>query len=450
MSEPGPTSAVDHVTERWAGFAALAVLFAGLGALQRLPGFVLAGLVCLAYAGYAETARPAALRTDDERSALAIDRRIEPVAPDPGEDVTVTVEVRNEGSAFLPDVRIVDGVPPELAVTEGSPRHGAALAAGDGTAFSYVVTATRGEYDWRPAQVTVADPSGGVERETAIAASTTLRCSLPALETDRLPLRGVTSQYAGRIETDSGGPGVEFYSTREYRPNDPLSRIDWHRLAKTGELSTVEFREEHAAKVMLVVDARKAAYLAPGPDDAHAVERSVDAAYRVFAALLEGGDRVGVTTIGRLGEDPWLPARTGDEHRARGRELLNSHPALSPIPPERELFEPYREDRRADLRREYADRLHRRLSPDTQVLLFSPFCDEYPITLARRLDGYGHLVTAVSPDPTVTDPPLEELARMERADRLRALRHSGIRVIDWGADERFVATLASAEARWSQ
>lgn len=450
MTDDTEPRVVDHATDHWVHAGLLALVLGGTGVLLRSPGLVLSAIVGVTYAGYAATAGPPRVRDpESDEPALSIRRQLDDVAPNPGDEVTVTVEVRNRSGGLLPDVRVVDGVPSALEVTDGSARHGATLRPGASTVFSYSVRATRGEYEWRRAQVTVADPSGTVERETTVDTGTTLSCSLPALASEDLPLRGLTTSYTGLVDTDTGGSGVEFFSTREYRSSDPLSRIDWRRHAKTGELGTLEYREERAASVMLVLDTRRAAYLAPRPGGSHAVERSIDAANRVFSALLDTGDRVGVTTVGSSTEECWLAPGTGNEHRAHGRALLSTHPALSPVPPAKGLYETYRADRREELQERRIMRLHRRLSSETQVFLFSPCGDGYVPEVARQLDAYGHLVTVLSPDPTADDTPMDELAGMERADRLRALRQAGLRVLDWDQDELFEAALARVKTRWS-
>jgi len=448
-STDGPTVRT-HVTNRWTGVAGVGLALAVAGVVARTPGLVLAGAVGVAFAGYVGVSEPPGV-VDPETGdpVVTVERSVDAASLDPGEAVTVTVTVRNTTDRVLSDVRVVDGVPPALSVTTGSPRHGAVLGPADETEFSYTVTARRGEHDWDPAEVVLAGPSGAVERELRVDVATTLRCRPPALDTDRLPLRGAGTQYAGQVETDEGGAGIEFHSTREYRPGDPLSRIDWYRRAETGEFATLAFREERAAKVMLLVDSRRAAYRAPTPDGTHAVQRSVDAAGRTFTALLDTGDRVGIAALGRAVDDCWLPPGAGDDHRAAGRELLTSHPALSPVLPARDFYAAFRDDRRETLERRLIAHVHQRLSPTAQVLFFTPCCDDYPVTVARRLDAYGHPVTVVSPDPTAADTPARRAARAARDDRIGDLRRAGVRVLDWGADEPFDVALARAEERWS-
>jgi uncharacterized protein (DUF58 family) len=277
--------------------------------------------------------------------------------------------------------------------------------------------------------------TGAIERETQVAATepTRLTCVSSLSTGVPLPLRTQTTQYTGRVPTDRGGPGTEFHAVREYRHGDPLSRIDWRRAARTGEFATVEYRQEQAATVQLVVDTREDAYVAPEGELA-AVERAVAGAGETFTSLLATGDQVGLTAFGPV--DTWLPPGAGDDHRARARHLLATDPAFAPTPPEKPFFATIR-----------FDRLRRRLSPETQVVLFSPITDEYVLSVARRLDAYGHRVTVVSPDPGDTGTPGRALARAERAVRLSTLRGAGIRVVDWG-DESLAAAIADARTRW--
>ncbi|WP_135364263.1 DUF58 domain-containing protein [Halosimplex halophilum] len=443
------TPVVDHATGRWTGIGALALGACGAGVLAGAPGPVLAGVVGAVLAVAARSAEPVRL-TDPETGdpVVSVRRELDSERPDPGDEVTVTVAVANEGDGLLTDLRVVDGVPPDLEVVDGSPRHSAVLRPGGSTGFAYTVVATRGEHDWQPARVAAADPTGSVERETPVPAATTLRCALPAVDTAAAPLQDLTAPAAGHHETATGGPGLAFHATREYRPGDPLARVDWNRRAKTGELGTVEFRERRAATVLVVVDARRAAYRAPAPGAVHAVERSVAAANRLFAALLDDGDRVGLAAFAG-GPEAWLAPGTGPDHRARGREFLTTEPALAPTPPERGTFEGFQADRRAELRREAVAALRRRLPAASQVVFCSPCCDDYSATVARRLDTRGHPVTVLAPDPTTDDGPGETVARLERADRLTDLRRAGIPVVDWSRDERIAAAVARARERWS-
>ena len=416
-------------TNRWRGVRAVALLAGAVGILAGQPLVLLSAVVGVAFAAHANRA----VSPDAE---LSIQREVSDESPDLGQSIGVTLTVRNDGEQTLGDLRIVDGVPEALAVTEGSPRLGTALRPGKQARLTYTIEARRGEHAFAPVQVIARDLSGAVEVETSQEVDTTLTCVPTLSATTTLPLRGQTSAFTGRVETDTGGSGVEFHAIREYRRGDALSRIDWKRRARTGELTTLLFREERAATVVLLIDARSAAYRAPEPTAPHAVDRSVTAAGETFAGLVDGGDQVGIAAIG--GQDCWLAPGAGREHRARATNLLATHSALSPVPPENSSY--------ASLQ---VRRLRKRLPANAQVVLCSSLCDDYARDLARRIEAHGHAVTVISPDVTADSTPGQRLARVERRLRITALREAGLRVIDWNPDQPLSVAIQHAREQWS-
>ncbi|WP_339103464.1 DUF58 domain-containing protein [Haloterrigena salinisoli] len=416
-------------TNRWAGVAAVASLFGGAGVIVTSPALLLAAVVGIAYAAYARVGRP-------PNPTLSIDRELEDGDLEPGESVRVTVRVRNDGDELLPDLRLVDGVPAELVVTDGSPRHGTALRPGETETFSYAVTARQGAHAFEPVSVVARGFTGAVERVQRIRADTELRCPPAETETD-VPLRSLTLPLTGRVETDVGGEGLEFHSTREYRRGDPLSQIDWNRRARGQELTTITFREERSATVMLAVDTRTDAYRRPDETGRHAVDRSIEAAVAVFDALDAGGNNVGLAGFGP--HQQWLSPGSGPDHRARARRLLATDPAFGLSPPESSKSMLYVQ----------RQRFRSRMPSDSQVVLFTPLCDDDIVRTAQLLEADGHLVTVVSPDPTGRETPGERVAAVERTVRVSTLRGAGIRVVDWPADESLAATLERSRRRWS-
>lgn len=419
-------------TRHWTGITAFALAAVALGVLTAQPAVLLASVAALGVTGYSKlTAAPAL-------TSLAVERHLSDASPQPGDAVDVTVTVENEGDAFLTDLRLVDRLPPTMRVVDGTARLGTALRPGQSATFEYTLVADRGVHTW-PVQVIARDPSGALEREAFVDAEAELRC-LPRLKTVvETPVRMQTSMYAGQVNTSTGGDGLEFFSVRDYRPGDPMRRIDWKTFARTGEFSTIDFREERAAKVVLMFDARDGAYVSPAPGEKHAVDRAVEAAYDVFASLNDGGHLVGFAAFDTV--PLWLGPSTGDLHVERVRQLFVDHPALSPLPPG--LLE--KSGRYVDPMRH----IRRQLPENTQIFLFSPLTEDFVYEVTRRLDGAGHLVTVISPDPTATRTVGQRLARLERQARVIRLREHGIRVIDWGADRPLRLEIEHATRRWS-
>lgn len=420
-------------TNRWLGMDAFALIAGTVGVIAVQPGLLMVAGVAVVYAAYAHVETPPRLH------GLRVERRIDEPAPAPGDPVRVTVTIENTGSTLLPDLRLVDLVPPNMRVLEGSPRLVTALRPGSTAHLEYTVAAERGRHEWSLLAVG-GGFTGAFEREAVIDAegsASSIQC-LPRLRTVAdVPVRMQTTIFEGSVETEQGGAGLEFHSVRDYQPNDPMRRVDWKRFARTGELATVDMRIERAANVVLLFDAREGAYVSHAPGAPHALDRAVAAADDVYASLSDGGHLVGVAAFDTV--PCWQRPNAGAAHDEAVRHLFASHPALSSLPPELQ-----------DIDGGYVDpmnHIRRQLPASAQVMLFSPLVTDYAVEVARQLDYAGHRVTVISPDPTNYRTPGQRLGRLERALRINRIRESGIRVIDWPADSSLSLTFERAHRR---
>lgn len=425
---PRPGTVHDRRTGRWRGVTALALLTVGVGVVTGHSSLLLVGVVGVGLGAFAAYGRAGT----HEALELAVDRVVETDRPARGDTVRITVTVRNEGDRFHPDLRVLDGVPPNLVVVDGSPRHAAALRPGEATRFTYSVRAEHGAHEFQPAMVIGRDLTGERERATRVdEPEPAFTCRPSPSVSERVTLRSKTSNYAGQLAAETGGSGLEFHATRDYHPSDPLSSIDWKRLAQHGQLAAIEFREERMAKVVLVVDARPVAHVAPTLNERSALARGVEAADVLVHALLDANHRVGLAALTAHPDPCWLTPGSGTDHRVRARELLLGHPALSlPLPDD--PFVPTVGFRR----------LRRQLPTDSQVVFVTPLCDDAAVDFVRTLEAVETPVTVVSPDPTGAATPGQRLAALERHARLATLRNSRVPVHDWRVDEPLELALA--------
>ena len=411
-----------YPTNRWRGVVAVGLVASAIGLVADRTDLVLLAVVAVVFAAYPRLTSP----PDPD---LEIERRLSERSPAPGESVRVEVTIRNAGDRTLPDLRVVDGVPAALSVVDGSPRCGMALRPGGDDQFSYVVEAEAGTHSFEPATVVARDVAGAWEAETTVAVDTEIDCT-GDVEGDAH--RNLTREQVGRVLSDEGGTGTEFHYTREYRRGDAMGRIDWNRYARAGELTTVEYRQERAASVVLLVDAREAAYRAAAGRP-HAVAHSVSAARLLLESLLDRRDFVGVSAFGR--GDCWLTPDAGPEHRTRARQLFSTHGAFAVHPPRPDEGDPLSTQ---------VKRLRTRLPDATQVLLLSPLTDDAIVRASRRLEAHGHLVTVVSPDVTSEGTVGQRLAGVERANRIDQLRRAEIPVVDWDCETPLGSALEDA------
>ena len=412
-------------TRRWGGIVAISLFAGAVGLLSQRSAVLLLAVIGVGYAAYPR------IISQPPTPDLGVERTIDPTAPTADDTVEVTVSVTNEGDRWLSDLRIVDGVPTLLSVEGGTPRHATTLAPGDSATFEYELKARFGRHRFEPMTVLNRNLSGSVERRTSHMEPTVVDCTATDSGSST-PLRRITGFVSGQEVTDTGGDGIEFHRTREYRAGDPRNRIDWRRVAKTGELSTIEFREERAASVVLCLDTRS-------EHSADGVAYSAIAADRLAMGLLSDAHEVGITAFDA--PSSWVPPGVGSGHLTRIRHALDTEPAFG-TPAVRSVADGgQRRSSVTERSPASVDTLRRRLGPNTQVVFLSPLLDDEIANTARTLEATGHPVVVVSPDVTGRETIGQRSAALERASRLRRLREAGIPVIDWNVDSNIETAL---------
>jgi len=402
-------------TGRWAGIHGLALAATAVAILVGEPVAILAGLAGVGFAAYS---RATAAPTPD----LAVERHVSEAEPAPGETVRVTLTVENESGATLPDLRFADDVPAGLEVVEGTPRHTTALRPGKRASIAYEFEAVRGRHEFDSVTVVTRDVSGASRRVARRATDRSTVVCRPSYGDRTAPLGDLATRLPGSQPVSATGEGQAFHSLREYRTGDPLGSVDWNRFAKDGELATRRFDQPRTVKVVLLVDARAAAYVTAG-DGRPAVDVCVRAAGALVGGLAEADCHVGLAALSP--RRCWLPPASGRSHRERLLDALTTDEAFGWRPPA------VAEDDGDGGATDGFDRLLTRLPGDAQVILCSPVVDDRPVEVARALDARGHDVTVASPDVTATDSAYRRLAATERQIRLDDCRRAGIAVAEW-------------------
>jgi uncharacterized protein (DUF58 family) len=414
---------------------------------------VLAGAVVpLAYVGYAAvSALPATV-------SLRVRRTILGEQFTPGDTVSVRLTVENTGDAVLPDLRVVDGVPEAVGVTGGSPRAAVSLRPGETATLSYAVTAQRGRYEFDDPRVRVRSLAGSSAATLSVPATgaTAVETTPPATAvgvTRAAPLR------AGEATADSGGEGLEFHSTREYRPGDPRSRVDWRQFAKRRTLVTTQFREERAGRAVVLLDVR------PSTRRSATAATPTGATYAAYAAeaaverLRADGDDVSLAVLGvdadrvatpvaTAGDAVWIADANDERPRTRAVLAAASEAAgdRQSVSRETDVYDQPPPQGTATA----AATLVARCPADAQVVLVSPFADAVPAAYARRFRVEGYAVTAIAPDHTGGVGGGSHLggrvAAVGRQLRLRDARPLCRHVIDWPGDRPLGLAVARAVA----
>lgn len=392
-------------TPQLARLAGLGSVLVAVGLLLGRAEIVALGTPLLAALGFG-LVRPTPAVT--ARLVLAEERVLE------GEVTQLTVLLRADRRVDQVNVDIT--LPAGLAVVDGAPRVTVDVRAREPRPVTVGVRPRRwGVHPVGPVHV-VAYARGRLVGRAEQLAAMPLRV-LPRAErfvaADAHPFtRVVTGSHVSR----SAGEGVEFAAIREFRPGDPLRRVNWRVSSRTGELYVTDHRPERNAEVVLFLDT----FLDVGPPGNTSLDVAVRASLGIAQHYLAQMDRVGVTGFG--GVLRWLTAATGSVQFHRIVEhLLGTELVLSYSWKDLELLPV------------------NTLPPRALVLALSPLLDNRATgalaDLARR--GFGVVVIDTSPEPLLA-PPVGELAGlaqrifwMERDMLVRRFSEIGVPVVRW-------------------
>ena len=487
-------------TRRWRVGLVATLALLGTGLLFAEVALLAGAAIPLSYLFYESVSRA-------PKPDLAATRTFQPEGPSPGERVTVSVTIENRGEQTLSDVRIIDGVPAELAVSSGTPRGGRPLSPGDELKLEYSVVARRGEYSFDEPLVRVRSLAAGERRTRTIPTEgdRTLVCANAVKEP---PLDDATLFRAGTLPMDSGGNGLEFYSTRQYRSGDPINRIDWRHVAKTGDFVTVQYRKEQAARTVLVLDARPVGRVTPAPGYPTGTSLCGYAGERLFEALEGSGVVTSVTAVGfeegdlggLVGPDglPWVDADVKAGQRAspaaiftgvqevadknavplstqapapgldrneRGRSGVDGSFGISRTRLTDDIrtdgqgsgeWSGYRDSQQGDGYTDESDRenssnrsdrvanrLIARLPPNAQVVLCTTLLDNWSVSLAQQLSAQGYKILVLTPDVLQAETPAQRVAGLYRDQRIRSIEGVG-ETVTWNPEQPVEYTLHHA------
>ncbi len=378
----------------------------------------------------------AGLLYEPQSPRLKIDRSFSAGRVIPGQAVTVTLSVTNQGPT-LEEAYLVDTVPPSLKVLRGKTNLLTTLHPDQTITLEYTVEGKRGLYRFLNVSVITRDYLGLFEKRAILSAPNQFMVLPEIVRVKQVAIRPPqTGVYSGLIPARQGGPGIEFFGVREYQPGDPLRWINERASARYQQTLFVnEFEQERVVDVGLILDARRQSDARCGQESLF--EYSIQAAATLADTFLDGGNRVGLFIYGRSLN--WIFSGYGKVQRER---II------------RALAQAQQGDGKVFERLEH---LPTRLFPvRSQLVLISPLLSEDSDMLIKlRARGYRLLV--ISPDPVAFERKglaqsaainlASQIARVERKMLLTRLREAEIQVVDWPVDTPFYQIARAALSR---
>lgn len=451
-------------TNRFNGVVLLIIVFFIGGLLTFHTGLIGGSIIALFFIFVGSIQSP-----PDPVKAIDGEYSLSPKTPRPGEPVTVTLALHNTSKTTFTDMRVIDDVPPELEVTSTNARRITTIRPDETKKVTYTVTAKRGEFDFNECFIRTRSALGTVMRDTKfeVSGSQTLTCSINIEDT---PLEDEATEFIGQLLGISSGEGLEFDKTREYHRGDSPRRINWRALAKRGELSTIMFREQQAATVTIVLDARTRSFVSQRPGAQSAPVVGAYAAYQLTSALGVSNHSVNMVAPGLDADTPTrnkygyyeFEDQTHRENTYKAFELIESvenkesvvdnesvlHNLQHSISTQNlrdggerdDVFDAYKGENISV--KEFTTDLKRWGDKAAQYVFITPLLDGAMQTVCQEMASIENAIVII-PNPTVNgeevittsksigDELSERILATQQAIRVESLRNTGVTVIDW-------------------
>ncbi len=250
------------------------------------------------------------------RHDLRIARRLTPERARPGQPVTATLEIANEGKRASPLALLQDRLPEGV---DGNARLAVGgIEAGGGRAASLQLTARRrGRYELGPLELSYFDPFGLARRSVKADSKKSFIVHPVIRELSLPPDAAETHSLAfSAFKQLSGISGEDFFTLREYVEGDDLRKVHWRSTAKRGKYMIKQEETPWHARATIVVDDRTEAH--SGAGERSSFERVVETAASFTHLYHRSGYAWRLTGALEAG----LPSGRGPEHYRRCLDFL--------------------------------------------------------------------------------------------------------------------------------
>jgi uncharacterized protein (DUF58 family) len=340
-----------------------------------------------------------------------------------GDDVIVELTISNNSYRRTQQLEVFDNVPHEMKMRQGINQMRMNLGPGQSARIKYRVRCPlRGHYTLGPVSVRYRNVFNLFANESKVQDRTDITVFPQVREIEEALLRSdVPKMYTGATTLKTPGPGMEFYSLREYLPGDAFRSINWKAYARTGELMVNEKTRDAVTDVFIILDTRDVSRI--GTVLKNPLEMGTIAAASISNYFIRRRDSVALVTYGDRMD--YLPPETGDNQGYKVLSNLAAVRAKGSMPLQA-----------------VTNAMSSRMSRGSPVFIISSLeGDGTTLPAIRNLAARGHEVIVLSPSSIDLERLISRIPRMsyevlklERQNRLTAISGYGAKVIDWMPD----------------
>ncbi len=340
-----------------------------------------------------------------------------------GDLIEVSLTITNKSYRRTQQLEVFDNVPHQMKIRRGINQIRLNLGPGQTTKIDYMLRCPlRGHYSVGPISVRFRNAFGLFMNESRIDDICDITVFPQVRDVEDAMLRAdVPKMYTGATTLRTPGPGMEFYSLREYLSTDSLRSINWKAFARTGDLMVNQKTRDAVTDVFVILDTREVSRI--GTVLKNPLEMGASAAASISNHFLKRKDSVAMVTYGNKMD--FLPPDTGDKQHYKILSRLASVSPSGSMPLQA-----------------VTNALAPRISRGSPVFIISSLeGDGTTLPAIRNLSGNGHSVTILSPSSIDLERLVSRIPRMsyevlklERQNRLTAVSGYGAQVIDWMPD----------------
>jgi len=340
-----------------------------------------------------------------------------------GDLIEVSLTVKNKSYRRTQQLEIFDNVPHEMKIRRGLNQMRLNLGPGQSAKIEYMLRCPlRGHYSIGPISVRYRNAFDLFVSESKIndICDITVFPQVRDIE-DAMIRADVPKMYTGATTLRTPGPGMEFYSLREYLSTDSMRSINWKAFARTGDLMVNQKTRDAVTDFFIILDTREVSRI--GTVLKNPLEMGSSAAASISSHFLKRKDSVSLVTYGERMD--FLPADSGDKQNYKILSRLSSVYPSGSMPLQA-----------------VTNALAPRISRGSPVFIISSLeGDGTTLPAIRSLSANGHEVIVLSPSSVDLERLVSRIPRMsyevlklERQNRLTAVSGYGAKVIDWMPD----------------
>ncbi|MBD3189408.1 MAG: DUF58 domain-containing protein [Candidatus Heimdallarchaeota archaeon] len=189
---------------------------------------------------------------------LEVTRELEQTRLQEGEHLEVVLKVKNTGERAFDMLEILDQLPRQVSLHQGSNHLITSLDVGEETSLRYSIRCDyRGRWKIGPTRFRARNFLNSAFTTEVREETISGLVIIPTFETlNEIPFRTKYPKIAeGPFSSKFKGEGLEFAGVREYSSTDTPRRINWPATAKYGRLFSNEFELFRSADLLLILDA---------------------------------------------------------------------------------------------------------------------------------------------------------------------------------------------------